>query len=110
MRTGLVVALLGVIALAIFNPGMDTFRVFIGERAEQIIVDETGDSSLGRALSEAGGSLAGQYVDRITERDNYIIFSTYTIDLDGRDSDEEQWSFLGIAGQFLELERPDAIE
>lgn len=110
MRTGIVVAVVGAVALAIFNPGMDEFRLFIGDRAEQIIADETGDSVLGRALSGTGGSLASQYVARITERDNYILFSTYTIDLDGRESDEEHWSFLGIAGQFLELERPGAVE
>lgn len=107
MRTGVVVAMLAVIALAIFNPGMDDFRLFVTDRAEEMILQEAGDTALGRALSGAGGSLAGQYVDRITERHNYILFSTYTIDFDGRESEEERWRFLGLAGQFLELERPE---
>lgn len=110
MRTGIVAAVLGVIALTIFNPGMDQFRLFIADQAETVILEETGDNLLGRALSGAGGSLAGQYIDRITVRDNFILFSTYTIDLDGREEGEEHWSFLGIAGQFLELERPASVE
>ena len=110
MRTGLALAILAVIALAIFNPGMDEFRVFASERAEGLILQEAGDGVLGRALSGAGGSLAGQYIDRVTERENYILFSTYTIDLDGPESDEEHWAFLGLAGQFLELERPPSVE
>lgn len=108
MRTGIVVLVLAVIALAIFNPGMNQFRLFVADRAEDIILEEAGDSMLGRALSGAGGNLAGQYVDRITERENYILFSTYTIDLDGPESDEEDWEFLGMAGHFLELSRPES--
>jgi hypothetical protein len=110
MRTGIVVAVLGVIALAIFNPGIDQFRIFVADRAQTIILEETGEGVLGRALSGAGANLAGQYVDRITERDNYVLFSTYTIDLDGGEEDEEHWTFLGLAGQFLELERPPSVE
>ena len=110
MRTGLVVAILAVIVLAFFNPGMDEFRTFVRAQAEGMIQQEAGDSAIGRALSGAGGSLASQYVDRITERRNYIVFSTYTVDLDGAESDDEDWKFVGIAGRFVELDRPDAME
>lgn len=109
MRTGIVVALLAVIALAFFNPGMDDFALFIETNAESLILEETGDTMLGRALSGAGGNLAGQYVRRITDRRNYFVFSTYTIDLDGSESDEEEWRFLGMAGRFVELERPQTV-
>jgi hypothetical protein len=109
MRTGIVVALLAVIALAFLNPSMDDFALFAETHAENLILQETGDTMLGRALSGAGGNLAGEYVKRITERDNYLIFSTYTIDFDGSDSDEEDWEFLGIAGRFVELERPESM-
>lgn len=110
MRTGLVALTLAVIALAIFNPGMDDFRIFVRERTEILLQDEAGDSLLGRALSGAGASIAGEYVDRITERENYFVFSTYTIDLDGESTETDDWKFLGIAGQFLELHRPDSME
>lgn len=106
MRTGWIAGILIVIALAIFNPGMDAFKAFAAERAEALILEETGDSVLGRALSGAGASLTGEYVDRITQRRNYLLFSTYTVDPDNRASDDENWIFLGIAGQFVEVERP----
>lgn len=110
MRTGIVVALLAVIALALLNPGMDDFRLFMESNAEEIILRETGDTALGRVLSGAGGSLAAEVVDRVTDRRNYFVFSTYTIDFDGAESDDEDWRFLGIAGRFVELDRPQSIE
>lgn len=110
MRTGIVAAVLAVIALAFFNPGMDDFRTFVKAQAEGMIQNEAGDTALGRALSGAGANLASQYVDRITERHNYFVFSTYTVDLDGDDADAEEWKFLGLAGQFVELDRPASME
>lgn len=109
MRTGLV-AILAVIALAFFNPGMDEFRTFIRAQAEGMIEREAGGTPLGEALSGAGGRLAERYVDRVTDRRNYFIFSTYTIDIDGAESDAEDWKFLGLAGQFVELDRPASME
>ncbi|MDX1548142.1 MAG: hypothetical protein R3247_14185 [Rhodothermales bacterium] len=109
MRTGLVALLIVVLALAWFNPGMDAFSLFIGEQSERLVLRETGDTALGRALAGLGGGLAGAYVDRLTERANYGVFSTYTLDFDaGREGDE--WRFVGIAGQFIETERPDFLE
>ncbi len=107
MRTGLVALTVIVIALAIFNPGMDQFRQFVRQRTELAIEEETGGSMLGRALSGAGASLAGDYVDRVTERENYYLFSTYTIDLDGAQGENQEWRFLGIAGQFFAVDRPE---
>lgn len=110
VRTGFVTALLIAASLALFNPNMEAFRTFAAERAESLLLEETGDSMLGRLLSGAGGDLTAAYVERITERNDYLFFSTYTIDLDGRESDQNHWRFLGIAGQFLELERPAAVD
>ena len=110
MRTGIVVAILAVVSLAFFNPGMDEFRTFVKAHAEGMIQQETGDTALGRALSGAGASLAAQYVDRVTDRRNYFVFSTYTIDLDGDEAEAEEWKFLGLAGQFVEMDRPASME
>ena len=98
------------ILLAVFNPDMENFMAFVREQSEVIIRQQAGDSALGRALSGAGASLAGDYVDRITERTNYFVFSTYTIDLDGPDEEGGEWEFVGIADQFIETERPESME
>ena len=106
MRTGLVVLILAVIALALFNPDMEDFQMFVQTHTEELIREEMGDGLLSEALSSLGSSLAADHVDEVTERDNYLIFSTYTIDVD-RNDDGDEWRFLGMAGQFLELERPE---
>lgn len=94
-------------ALVVTNPGMDAFSDFVAEQSERILQRETGDSPLGRALAGAGAGLAGAYVERVTERRTYLLFSTYTIDLDGTSSTSHEWRFLGIAGRFVELDNPD---
>lgn len=109
MRTGIVVVLLALIALYFYNPTMEDFKLFVQSQSEEILLSETGDTELGRILSDAGSRLAGRYIDRITERTEYFIFSTYTIDLDGADQDEEEWRFLGIGAHFAELQRPKSL-
>ncbi len=105
-----VLPVLVIIALLWLNPGMDKFRTFVGERSEELLLNETGDSAIGRALSTLGGSLAGSYVDRVTEHKNYFLFSTYRIDLDGEGTEEEEWAFLGIMGLFIEMDAPATVE
>ena len=107
MRTALVALIILLIGLAWFNPSMDAFKGFVELRSERILQEEAGDSVLGRALAGAGGALAGAYVDRITERNNYVFFSTYTIDFDDEE-DGDEWRFLGIAARFIELQAPEA--
>lgn len=107
MRTALVVIILALIALAIFNPGMDDFQVFVQTQTERLIQDEMGDGVLSETLSRLGSGLASAHVERITERNNYVFFSTYTIDFDRTSGNQNEWRFLGMAGHFMELERPE---
>ncbi len=110
MRTALAVAVLAALALVLLNPSMDDFKVFVESRSEQLLLNETGDSAFGRALSSIGSSLAGTFVDRVTTRNTYGLFSTYTVDLDGPDEAGEEWRFVGIGGRFLEIDRPESME
>jgi len=90
------------------NPGMDAFATFVGEQSERILRNETGDTPLGRVIAGAGAGLASSYVDRVTTRQSYLLFSTYTLDLSGTPNDGDyDWRFLGIGGQFIELDHPD---
>lgn len=110
MRTGIVIVILALIALAIFNPGMDDFKVFVQQQSEVLIQQESGGGTIGDILAGVGGRVAGQHVERITDRRNYVIFSTYTIDLDGDDREGDEWRFVGIAGQFFESSRPESLQ
>ena len=96
--------------LFFFNPDMEDFKAFVSTRSEALLGERMGSGALGEALSAAGSRLAGRYVDRVTERNDYLVFSTYTVDLDGADSAEEDWRFLGVAGQFIETQRPASLE
>jgi hypothetical protein len=99
--------ILTVVALAFYNPTMDDFKIFVATQSERILDIEMGDSQLGRALSGFAARLAGQNIDRITDRRNYVVFSTYSINLGGTNG---EWRFVGIGGQFVETRRPGALQ
>jgi hypothetical protein len=109
MRTGIVVAVLAIVALIAFNPTMEDFRLFVRQHTETIISQQAGGGPLGDMVAQWGGRFAGENVDRITDRTNYLLFSTYTIDFDGPDRSENEWRFIGIAGQFIETHRPETL-
>lgn len=108
MRSLLLLILVAVL-LAVFNPRMDDFQEFVRERSGELISSQVGEGGLGGILSGLGGSLAAQNVRRLTDYNNYYVFSTYTLDLDGPTREGNEWKFLGIATQFIELQRPEAL-
>ena len=110
MRTPILLAIIALVVLFLFNPEMEDFQVFAEAQSERLMLEQAGESALGRALSGLGASLVGSNIDRFTERQSYGVFSLYTLDFDGDDEHEEEWRFLGIAGQFFELERPASLE
>ncbi|MEM6785830.1 MAG: hypothetical protein AAF624_19080 [Bacteroidota bacterium] len=88
--------------LALSNPTMDDFSDFAGDTvAAEITRDGPGWAG---AL---GGLAAGALVDRATERNDYLLASRYTLELG--DDPDEAWVFLGIATQFVELQRPASL-
>ena len=95
--------------LALFNPDKDDFAGFIGERAQTIVSDNVRASS-GSLLGTGGGSVVAMLTRELArgsfERSNYFILSTYETDLNGAEHDGGEWKFLGVGGQFFELERP----
>jgi len=103
-----ILVVVAAVALAVTNPSMDDFSTFISEYSEDVIEREVGDSAVGRAIARFGSSLAGDLIERATERNNYVVLSTYAIG----DNDEsgDPWTFVGIGGQFLELNRPEDLQ
>lgn len=99
--------------LALFNPSQDDFTAFIRERTRDV-VSEYGRAAGGGLFRSAVSSLAGEVAGAIAggsvERRNYILASTYSLDLNGMGREGGKWRFLGIGGQFFELERPAMLE
>jgi hypothetical protein len=108
----LVIVCVGLVVLAAMNPQPDDFQRFAAEQLESRIQTEVRDrtggrgSALGNLLAGAGADLADRYVERATDRTNYLVASTYTVDLDGPSGDELEWTFLGIGGRFVPLDGP----
>lgn len=94
-------------ALFYFNPTMDQFKIFLEEEADHLLTREIGGGNLGRAIAGLGSNLIGSMADDITERQDFFVCSLYTIDLDRSQNDDDQWQFLGIAGQFIQLKAPN---
>ena len=107
----LLLSCIGIVVLAIMNPQMNDFESFAAEQLEAQLQgklqERTGDSVLGRTLAGAGAGIASQYLDRFVTRENYVVASVYTVDLDGESASELEWEFLGVAGQFVPLETPE---
>lgn len=89
------------------NPTMRDFEVFLEEEADTILTEEIGGGDLGRAIAGLGSNLLGSITDDITERQDFLVCSLYTIDLDRSADNDDQWQFLGIGGQFIQLKAPD---
>lgn len=108
MRT-LLLLVIAVVLLAVFNPDTEDFRAFARENASKLAGEQIGGGDIGRVLGGLGGSMAVDQAMRITRRDNYYVWSVYTVDFDGPTGTDNEWRFLGIATQFVELHRPAAI-
>ena len=103
-------AAIAAIVLILLNPDMEDFSVFAREQSALLMQEQVGGGILGRVISGAGADVVGGLVEKATERNNYMLFSTYTLDFDGANQEGNEWRFLGIAGMFFELERPEAIK
>ena len=111
MRT-LLLLVIAVVLLAVFNPDTDDFRAFVRDNAGELIEGQTrtrigGDAA--RVLGDLGASVAVGPAMRVTRRDNYYVASLYTVDFDGPVGTDNEWRFLGIATQFIELHRPAVV-
>jgi hypothetical protein len=97
------VAVLAVlIALAVLNPEMRDFR----EHVEGTIGDRLSEETDSSALRRLGAGAVALLAEQISVRNNYFLFSTYTIDLDGPDREDNDWHFLGVGGFFIQLREP----
>lgn len=100
----LLVAVFG--GLYVTNPTMEDFKAFVRDEAGGIVLEEMGDTELGRILADVGSSLAAGVVERFTDRKDYWIFSVYDLGT-GRTQNDDPWRFVGVAGRFIEISRPE---
>ena len=105
--------------LFVLNPGPEKFKEYLQvelarqaeERARaagESVGGEFGGAAAG-FLAERMGRRAGDLASDFFERENYHVASVYTADLNGRQPGGA-WKFLGIAGWFVPIERPEASD
>lgn len=92
------------LALAVLNPDMRDFR----DHVEKSVDDELASESGSRALQQLGAGAVALLAEQVSVRNDYFLFSTYTIDLDGPDRRGADWQYLGVAGMFIQLREPDS--
>lgn len=109
MRLLLLLLTVVAVLLALTNPGPERYEAFVEDTAARVIAAEVGGVPGGGVIGQVGGALAARLATRYSERANYLLFSVYTIDLAGVGLPGEEWRFLGIGNQFLELHRPEAL-
>jgi hypothetical protein len=109
MRPFLYLLLIG-FALFVFNPDEDDFAAHVEKRSGEFFSSKVGDTKLSEILSDLGAGVTKALAGHVTERNNFFLFSIYTIDLDGEEADEDEWRFLGIATKFVTLKKPEGIE
>ncbi len=105
--------------LFVLNPGPDKFKEFLqDELARQ--ADTRARAAGEEVAGEMGGAVTGFLADRLGrkagsiaseafEREDYKLASIYTADLNGRQPGGA-WKFLGIAGWFVPLEKPETSD
>ena len=109
------VLILAAIAVVLFltNPSMDDFQQFVQREAGGEIARQSGrvpGGALGGLVGDLGGAVAGRVVRELADRDSYLLWSVYSMDFNGRAEEGGEWRFLGIGTQFIELEKPEALE
>lgn len=115
MRVLLIGAAIVAILLYALNPGPERFREFLREEAGRYAAEQARQRTGGGAAGDVAGFLAGRLgrdlgaaASDAFERNNYHLFSIYSVDLTPRRPGGE-FRFLGIANVFLPIERPEGF-
>lgn len=106
MRIGLVLLLTIAGVLYLYNPSPRDFQEYVQNQTSKHLQQTLGRSAIGRAFADAGADLTAVLARKSARRDNYYLWSIYTVDPDGDDGEQDYWRFLGIGGQFFLIERP----
>ncbi len=97
-----VIALAALAGLLLYtNPSMEDFSNYVRQHVIKESQKET-DSPFGQVITSILGEIAGGVASSQTVRTDYLLFSTYEIQLG-----KERFKALGICRNFILLEKPD---
>lgn len=86
-----------IVLLAMTNPGTDDFKSFLESKIES---ENSSGTGIEEVLRDIFSGPASDIIAQNTTRENYYIWSVYTIQLNGKAN-----RYLGIATKFFPLEQ-----
>ncbi len=108
MRTFLIFLFVAIVSLIVYNPEMEDFKTYTETlNAEKAKADPSRTSTITRMMKQDTVLAGVKEQSYATERNNFLIFSTYSITRNLSDSQVEQKRYFGIAGMFFELSNND---
>lgn len=109
MRTFLIFIFVALVSLFVYNPELDDFTTFLDKNIQQTD-DQREHTSITDRMFNADTTTADQEpVGYLTKRNNYLLFSTYTLTISDDFRDEELGKYLGIATMFFELGKSENL-
>ena len=105
---GTVIAIILFSVLCFTNPSKQEFVYFATQKISGNISKNLNSDN--QFLNNVVSGFTSLFVDGLIQHQNYLIFSTYTLDLELArrfGSNVKDVKFLGIAGQFIPLSMPD---
>jgi len=96
--------------LARYNPERPAFQQFVKDRVEQRLSSDLGTERVGRIVTRFGSDVASSIAARAADRTDYLLFSIWSVDLGADGQAEDEWRFVGVAGSFFELSRPELLQ
>ncbi|MDZ4702131.1 MAG: hypothetical protein SH809_20640 [Rhodothermales bacterium] len=110
MRTLLIFLFVAIVTLLVYNPTMDDFKDHIEAETRQRERELSMNNMVGRMLTGEQVNMNTSLMVSSTERNNYLILSTYKVSLPDADEALREWKYLGVGGFFFEMEAPAAVD
>lgn len=110
MRTLLIFLFVAVVTLSVYNPTMDDFKAYVEAETLKREQEQAMNNIVGRLLTGNEVNMNTSLMGSSTERDNWLLFSTYKVSLLDKDQALREWRYLGIGSFFFVLEAPHEMD
>ena len=107
MRTFFIFLFVAIVSLIVYNPEMVDFRSYVDDLAQKRQFDQQRTALVTRMLRSDTVSLGSATTAYSTERNNYLIFSTYKMKVTASQEEYLVGNYLGIAGMFFDMGADD---
>lgn len=110
MRTLSIFLFVAIVTLLVYNPTMDDFRDYVEAETAKREREMAMDNIVGRMLTGNQVNMNTSIMGSSTERNNFLLFSTYKVSLLDAEDALLEWRYLGIGSFFIEMEAPASID